>query len=282
MELKVPLGTATYRRVRADAPAIPLINRFYENNPINSEDQVGLIERPALIDFLNNGDGPGRKLFRQPGFSSGDLFHVSGNTMYKCHMNTNRTVTVTANAGYVDGIGTPEMATSRGYLWVSDGYSLQYTDGTTALAPIATPGSIIFNSIDTFNDYIICVQSNSDRFYWIRPEEIIMDPLNFATAERFPDKILQVRVVGDEFWLLGEKSIEVWRATGDGAAPFQRIEGRLFNFGIFGGTAVRMKDTSVITVADDGTVFKIRGTPSPISNPGVAELTRDAILASKG
>jgi hypothetical protein len=69
----------------------------------------------------------------------------------------------------------------------------------------------------------------------------------------------------------------VWRATGDGDAPFQRIEGRAFNFGIFDGTAVRLKDTSVICVAGDGTVMSIAGQPQPISNPGIAERTRNAI-----
>lgn len=174
------------------------------------------------------------------------------------------------------------MVATRDRLWITDGFSLSYTNGTAALTAIATPGGISFSSIDVFDEYVLCVQANSDRFYWIQPGAIIIDPLDFATAERFPDKTLQVRVVGDEFWLLGEKSIEVWRATGDGAAPFQRIDGRAFNFGVFGGTAVRMKDTSVVLVGDDGTVFSIAGVPTAVSTPAIAEQTRNAILASLG
>lgn len=283
MELSVPLGHGTWMRTRADLSPIPLINRYYEDNPENTTEQTGLIERPALVSIINKGPGPGRRLFRQSGFAGGALFQVSGSQLWKHVMAIpSRTITSTQITGTIAGNGAPDFATSRGYMFVTDGVTLQWTDGTTALATVATPGSISFSSIDTFNDYIICVVANSDRFYWIRPEEVIIDPLNFATAERFPDKVQQVRAVGDEFWLLGDKSIEVWRATGDGAAPFQRIEGRAFNFGIFGGTAVRMKDTSVIAVADDGTVFDIRGVPKPISNPGIAEATRNAILASQG
>ena len=81
--------------------------------------------------------------------------------------------------------------------------------------------------------------------------------------------------------VLGESSIEVWRATGNGDAPFQRIDGRAFNFGIADGSSVRMKDTSIVCVADDGTVFNIAGVPTKISNPSIAERTRDAILAAK-
>ena len=35
------------------------------------------------------------------------------------------------------------------------------------------------------------------RFYWIEPGEHVIDPLNFATAERLPDPVLSVRAVGD-------------------------------------------------------------------------------------
>lgn len=277
----VPLGLGSYVRNRADEPAWALVNRFFEKNPTNQNEQVALIERPALIQFLDSGDGPGRRLYRQPGFSTGDLFHVSGPELFKHHMNTNRTVTSTQITGLIDGDGAPDMAATETYLWITDGVDLQYTNGTAALTAIATPDSIPMVSLDIFNSYVLCVQNNSDRFYWIQPGAIIIDPLDFATAERLPDAVFQVRAVGDEFWLLGEKSIEPWRATGDGAAPFQRIEGRRFDFGIFSGTAVRMKDTSVIVVADDGAVYDIAGTPSLVSSPGVAERTRDAILVAR-
>lgn len=284
MEVSVPLGTGTWKRDRADEPTIFVRNRFFERNPTNLEEQVALIERPALKHYLEAGIGPGRRLFRQPGFSSGDLFHVSGTELYKHHMNqATRTVTTTQITGLIDGVDTtvPDMAATDQYLFIADGFSLQYTDGTTALASIPTPDGIPIISLDVFNDYVLCVQNNSDRFYWIQPGATTIDPLDFATAERFPDKVFQVRVVGDEFWLLGESSIEVWRATGDGAAPFQRIEGRAFNFGIFDGTAVRMSDTSVICVAGDGTAYQIAGSPVSIGNPGIAESTRDAIFDAK-
>jgi hypothetical protein len=198
-------------------------------------------------------------------------------------MEVNRSVTTTQITGLIDGVDltVPDMAATDEYLFIADGFSLQYTNGTDALATIATPDDIPIISLDVFNDYVLCVQNDSDQFYWIQPGAITIDPLDFATAERFPDKIFQVRVVGDEFWLLGESSIEVWRATGDGDAPFQRIEGRAFNFGIFDGTAIRMADTSVICVAQDGTVYQISGNPSRISNPSVAERTRDAIFDAK-
>lgn len=286
MEVNVPLGITQHVRKRADEPAVPVINRFYEQNPLNSKDQVSLIERPALTTLIDVGDGnPGRRIFRQKGFAGGDIFHVAGLNLYRHNLNQFRVITTTQISGIVQGAGAPDMCATNGYLFITDGFTLQYTNGTAALAGVdislLTPG-IAFASVDVFNGYVIATVATSDRFYWLQPGSLQFQPLDFATAEHFPDKILQVRVVGDEFWLLGEKSVEVWRATGQGAAPFERVEGRAFNFGIYGGTAVRMKDTSVVLVADDGTVFDIRGTPKEISDPAIAEKTRNAILAALG
>lgn len=280
-DVSIPLGHGQWTRNRAEEPEYALVNRFFEQAP-NNKEQTALIERPALVEFLDSGDGPGRRLFTQPGFADGALFHVSGPDFFKHSMNpVTRVVTSSQITGVIDGDGAPDICATDIYLWITDGVDLMYTDGSAALTAITLPDDIPMVSIDVFNGYVLCVQADSDRFYWIQPGAIVIDPLDFSTAERFPDKILQVRVVGDEFWLLGEKSIEVWRATGDGDAPFQRIEGRAFNFGVFGGTGVRMKDTSVVCVADDGAVFNIAGTPNIISNPSVAERTRNAIFAAK-
>lgn len=285
MEISVKLGADQYVRNRADDPSVPVINRFFETNPLNTEDQTALIERPALIPLVSVASSPSRRLFHQPGFASGDLFQVAGLDLYRHSMNTSRIITTTHITGVIQGTGAPDMCATNGYLFITDGTTLQYTNGTAALANVDVSllaGGIAFSSIDVFNGYVLAAVAGSDRFYWLQPGSLQFQALDFATAERFPDKILQIRVVGDEFWLLGEKSVEVWRATGDGAGPFERVLGRAFNFGIYGGTAVRMKDTSVVLVADDGTVFSIRGNPERISNPAIAEKTRDAILATLG
>lgn len=280
--VSVPLGLSSYVRNRADEPPWQLKNLFFEKNPVNQAEQVALIERPALVSFLSAGTGPGRRLYRQPGFAGGALFHVTGADLYKHVMNSNRTITSTLITGTIAGTGRPDIAATYDYLFITDGATLQYTNGTAALAAIATPDSIPMISLDVFNGYTMCVQNNSDRFYWIDPGAIVIDPLDFATAERLPDAVSQVRAIGDEFWLFGYKSIEPWRATGDALAPFQRIEGRRFDHGVFDGTAVQVKGTAVVCVADEGTVYRIAGTETPISDPSVAERTRDAILTALG
>jgi hypothetical protein len=112
------------------------------------------------------------------------------------------------------------------YLFVADGLHFNTQTALARSRSYPTPDDVGIVSLDIINGYIICVVSNSQRCYWINPGELVIDPLNFFEAERAPDHLLQVRTATDQFWLLGQKTTEVWRMTGNGIAPFQRIEGR--------------------------------------------------------
>jgi hypothetical protein len=280
----VRLGIDAYRRFRAGEPEIVLENRYFEKNPTNLVEQVALIVRPALRYRTLMGEGPIRQVAYQSGCFGNDLFVVSGEELFRVKRNVgiggeSLADTVTLIPGAIGGLEfeiTPEFAIRSDRVFVADGYDLLQTDGVAALAPIVTPDDIPPISMDYINHYIIVVMSDSQRCYWINPGEITIDPLNFFEAERLPDYILQVRTVGDQFWLLGQKTTEVWRHTGNSLAPFQRTEGRLFDRGIWGGTAVKIKD-SVVVVGNDGMVYDVQGGPQPISNPGIAEMIRDAI-----
>jgi hypothetical protein len=139
-------------------------------------------------------------------------------------------------------------------------------------------------SVGVIASFTICVvaqgQGKNGRFYWIEPGEVIIDPLNFATAERSPDPVWNVVVVGDQFWLPGTSTNEVWYPTGDALAPFQRQQGRLFDKGVWEGTIVQVKD-DVMAVGTDGTVYRIGAEPVVVSTPGIAQRLREAINAQR-
>lgn len=286
----VRLAIDAYKRLRAGEPEIILRNRFFEANPTNLVEKVGLIIRPALRYRTTVGDGPIRRVYYSSGTFNNDAFVVSGPDLYRVakHYDAEQNPlpdTVTAIAGSVDDDGglnkEPDTVARQDvgigdFLFVADGHTLQYTDGVAALTAIPTPDDVGITSLDIINSYIICVVSDSQRCYWINPGEFTIDPLNFFEAERAPDHLLQVRTATDQFWLLGQKTTEVWRMTGNSAAPFQRIEGRLFENGIWGGTAVQIKG-DVVVVGNDGRVYRVAGGPQVVSNPGIAEMIRNAI-----
>lgn len=155
--------------------------------------------------------------------------------------------------------------------------------GGTQLRQVSMPNDVGAISVDVLNSYVIVVpvqgRGVNGQFWWIEPGETVVDPLNFATAERSPDAINQVRVFSDRFWLLGQKTTEPWITTGNLDAPMQRFAGILYDRGCWEGTAVRVKD-SLILCDEDGAVFQIGGGLKRISRPDIEERIRRAMQLS--
>lgn len=154
--------------------------------------------------------------------------------------------------------------------------------GSPSLTQVVTPDDVGAISVAHINSYVIVVPVQAEdtdtvgKFFWIKPGEVTIDPLDFATAERAPDKLHQVKVYGDLFWLAGQKTVEPWQTTGNLDAPVLRYQGILYDRGSWDGTVVQVKD-SLILVDEDGGVFQIAGGQKRISTPAVEELIRRAM-----
>lgn len=161
--------------------------------------------------------------------------------------------------------------------------SVTFTDGGTGqLNQITLPEDAGAISVTYINSYVIVVPVQDEdlgtlgTFYWVEPGEVIIDPLNFANAERSPDRINQVITFSDMFWLFGDTTTEPWVTTGTQAAPMQRFQGILFDRGTWEGTAIKVRD-SMITVDEQGGVFIVNNGQRRISNPAIEERVRKAI-----
>ncbi len=154
--------------------------------------------------------------------------------------------------------------------------------GAATVTTVQTPDDVGAISVGYIASYVVVIPAQGEgingRFWWIEPGETTIDALNFATAERAPDPVLSVVVFGDQFWLPGTGTTEVWYFTGNVDAPVLRLQGVTFDRGTWEGTAVQIKESMVI-VDSDGGVFQIAGGIERISNPSVEERIRVAIAA---
>jgi hypothetical protein len=141
------------------------------------------------------------------------------------------------------------------------------------LKPSSVPDGVPIVDLGTLASFIICVQGESRVFFWIRPGEVDIDALDFSSAEAEPDYIVNVVVVGDQFWLLGQSSSETWYASGDGDQPFLRTQGRAFSQGVIPGTVARVQETIIVT-GQDRVVYRLAGNPERISHHGIEEKIR--------
>lgn len=274
----IPLGITSNQRRNSGLPDLLVVNRFYEMSSWNQQEKVTLVRRPRIRARITVPDSPIRQMKYQSGSMNNDLFVIGGKSLYRIHKSITVPDTITPIVGVIDGDAgdTPEVVVTSQYVFIADGHTLQWTDGVTALATVVTPDDVAISTIDYIDSFVMCGVANSDKFYWIEPGDHTIDPLNFATAERLPDWINNIRTIGDQVWMLGKKTAEIWYPTGDPIAPWQRATGRLFDQGVWQGSCVKVRD-SVLVVGEDGNVLDIGASPQPVSTPGIAERVRKAM-----
>lgn len=410
--MDIPLSRSDYFRGVAKEARIRTRNRYFEQNPVLSQQQTALIARPGLKRWLAVGDGPIRGIYSQPGSFDDCLFVASGGTLYR--VDTDETITTIGNIPAPNTLSAVKMAATSNIgttpaflfvaagsslmLYIEDGYALGTISGTpantnvvrigdiyysftnasvdagtpagtsgnpwlvalganaaaawenladaigatgvagtqysTALTAhtqvqlanftstevairsnligalgngtvttetgaaiswtaatltgggdpswtqVATPDDVGIIDVGYISSYVVCIpaqdQGINGRFFWIDPGETVIDALDFATAERAPDPISNVVVFGDQFWLPGSNTTEVWRFTGNDDSPVIRMQGVVFDRGAWEGTAIQVKD-SMILVDNEGEVFQISGGIEKISRPDIAQRIRESI-----
>lgn len=188
------------------------------------------------------------------------------------------------NAGLIGNGVTTTVVSGSG---IAFGAATLTGGGDPSLTQVQVPDDLGVISVGFIAGYVIVVvtqgQGYNGRWFWIEPGETIIRPLNFATAERSPDPLYSVLVVGDQFWLLGQATTEVWYpngGTGTDNVPFSRVQGQLFDRGTWEGTAVQLKENLFI-VDSDGAVFNLNGGLNRISTPGVEERIRKSMQLQK-
>lgn len=408
----IPLSRSDYFRGVAKEARIRTRNRYFEQNPVLTQQQSALIARMGLKRWIYVGDGPIRGIYSQPGSFDNAAFVASYDQLWRVDTDGTKTLVGTIPSAslknFVSMAATSNIGTTPAYLFVAAGSSLMcymensYARGTISGVPantdvvragdvyykftsgsvnagtpagtlanpwlvalgastaaawqnlgdairasgeagiaystatvenpqvqvalisatgvtvravavgalgnavvttetgaaiawtaatltgggnpawfqVQTPGDVGIVSVGYVASYVVCVpaqgQGINGRFFWIDPGETTIDALDFATAERAPDPISGVVVFGDQFWLPGDSTTEVWYFSGNEETPVLRMQGVVFDRGAWEGTAVQVKD-SMIIVDTEGAVFQVSGGLKRISRPDIEERIREAI-----
>lgn len=183
-------------------------------------------------------------------------------------------LTVTARTDRTTGNAIATLVNSgSGIAWAN---ATLTGGGTHILTNIPVPDGVGIKSLTSVSGYVLASVASSQKFFWVNPGELVIDPLNFAEKESNPDNISDMVTIGDQAIICGEGSTENWYATGDFNAPFLPVEGRVYRRGIQEGTAVAVKD-SLFLVGNDGVVYSIGYVGGDTSNYGVHRVSTHAI-----
>jgi hypothetical protein len=222
-------GSASYDRETGNLPPLTLINMFVEK-AATSENGACLQSRPGLIQIASNGAGPVRAIYSNRGTLNGDDFSVIGST-------TSPTLyRGTTLIGTLTGVGTGpvSIAGSNSEMLIAAGGDLWRYNGT-ALNKVTFPDSAHVRAVCFIGSLFVAVRGTESsgaadlypgRFYFSAVlDGNTWDALNYATAEREPDGLLDVNALNDKILLYGQSTIEVWSDTGAADLPFTRNEG---------------------------------------------------------
>jgi len=274
--VNIPLGLGDWESASQDVPRLKLHNLYVVRNP-NSADELSRVSRPTLDHRTTVGVGPIYTMWKQPNILGGDSLVVSGSQLFRL-----TSANVATSLGTMAGTDIPQIAGTQliglpDNILVARNGLLYLTDGVS-MSLVAVPDGQLVSSVATINSYFLISIAGTQKFYWIEPGETTIDPINFASAERIPDPIISITVIGDEVWFLGGSGPEVWVATGDLDTPFQRVSGRVYLDGC------HSKDTvsnvviggvpAALWVTDTKVVVRGQGVPTKISTEAVDELLK--------
>jgi hypothetical protein len=265
----VQYGTGSYDRADGNFPELVLINMHLEAAK-TSEQGVALLSRPGLAVNSTVGGGPINGMFSKAGTFSGDIFALSGSTLYRG----------STSLGSVTGSGAFRPAGGYNEVLVTRGGTLYSYNGTNlASAGFTGDSSNNVASCCFINSLFVAIEAGSARFYWSAAlNGRSWDVLNFATAEREPDSLLDCARLGNNLWLFGQNTVEAWAHTGE-ATPFTSIPSVLFDKGLHSTGCVIPADNSLFFISEDNMPYRIGEVPEPIGHNGIVERIGDSTTA---
>jgi len=145
--VKIPLGRSAYQRSVAQVPEVRLINRYFETDPTDQNDEASLLTRPSLRRWKTVGDGPIRAVYSQPGTFDEALFVVSGYDLYRIDRDETETLIGSLDSTTLDSF-VSMAATDDPFLYLCDGGTLWlYTDNGMAVGTLTASGAIANNDV---------------------------------------------------------------------------------------------------------------------------------------
>lgn len=238
---------------------------------ITEPTQFMLFSRPGLVEEGTTlGSGPIEALFQQDGVLGGVLIAVSGSDVYVDGV----------NVGTLPGSGPVSIAGNQMGVILTAGTDAKFYDGTT-FRSISFPDGASVTKVMENQGRFVFLRAGTHRYYWTEPlanmldgsGDILIDGLDYASAEHEPDELVDGLVFEDHLVLGGSQTIEFHGETGNDDLPWSPTLGRVFNKGLRTTGCMALWNNVFAWVSGDNIVYSYGGSqPVPISDAGIQEL----------
>ena len=250
---QVSLGLRSNPDRSNDDGAARLINCYAEDMGADAKQRYPIYACDGYSSFstlTGTGAGVVRGFLN---FDDSTLYCVTGTRINR--VNTSGTATdmaALATSGYAY-FARNNAATPNIMLVTSDALIRTITSNTVSTPTLdASIPTTEFNSVCSIDGYFIITCSGGD-FYITGIDTITVDPLDFAAASTNSDGLMRGIRRGPELVLLGARSTEFWRNTGNVDFPFERVHSS--NFGCYAAASAVTVSAVVGESAVDAVIY---------------------------
>lgn len=234
-------------------------------------DSASLYGTAGLASFATVGLGAIRGSFS---CGNGRAFVVSGSELYEVFSDG----TSTSRGSLLGSSGIVTLAENGVQLGICDGSKVyMFTFATNVFGVVTDADLPAAGAISYIDSYFVINEVNTGRFFISALlDGTSWNALDFATAESSPDKLNRAINFLGYIGLFGDKTLELWRNTGDSAFPFAKVSSST-PIGCIAPYTILSVDTSVYWVGNNeqgsGIVYQAQGfTPKRISTEPIEKI----------
>ena len=260
---RIPLTLETYQHYSPALSSKLLLNLFPEQQPADARNVVALLPTPGLSTWLNIGTGP---VWAIDDSDPGAIYVVSGTHFY---LVTPGTLAVTD----LGDIGTP----SGGFDPLNLFYSIAV--GPTAAVVCSPPNAYVSvgggpvaqitttwpaygaSSVAYLNGYYVFTGQMNPQFFFISElnNPSIVDALDFAALDAFPNAVVRVLTLGTDLWFAGASGWEIWYDAGNQDFPFRRRANGIIQRSVGSAASLAKGDESLFWWSADNRIYRSVG-----------------------
>jgi hypothetical protein len=238
---------------------------YAEQEPADARIAAALLPTPGLADFVDVGSGPIYAINDELG---GFIFCVSGTHFYKLsNPGTGWIATDLGDIGTPSG-GPPDqlfysIAVGPTAVVVCSPPNAYVSAGPGApVAQITTDWPAYGASSVTYLDgyFVFTGQTNPTQFFITELlDPTMVDPLDFASLDAFPNAVLRVMTLGTDLWFGGASGWEIWYDAGNLDFPFRRRPNGILQRSVTLPKSIAKGDESLFWYSTDNRVYRTAG-----------------------
>lgn len=263
-------------------PEAILLNAFVEPAPTQQSKPSAIIAREGHALFATVGEAPLRALFSKAGLFSDRAIVLMGQSVHLlASSGVDSLVTGSVPGLALADIDATQDADLESEAWIATGTALyRATETAVTLEDFPTIDGAGASSVCCLRGYVIASEAGTDQVFVRIPGDTTWNALSFISGEYAPDRVIAVRRLGEQVWLLGQSSTEAWSLSGTADPPLAPYGGLVFDFGC------RARDAAVsmpnaLAWVDDACQVRLTkgGEPAVISSSGLSEQIRGVAAA---